>query len=127
VGAPVAGALQWTLGSSRPLEGIGSEWHPFADNNGVSAHAFVGAIPFLSAAAGVRNRAAKSALLLVSTLCGLSRINDDMHYVSQAGLGWWIAWLSASAVERTDRSPGSATVFPVAGRDLAGMGVGWRF
>ena len=37
-------------GASRPADGQGSHWHMFNDNNGVSGHAFIGAIPFLAAA-----------------------------------------------------------------------------
>ena len=31
-----------------------------------------------------------------------SRINDDGHYLSQAVLGWWIAYLAVESVNRTE-------------------------
>jgi len=38
----------------------------------------------------------------LSTLPGLSRINDDVHYFSQAALGWYLAYLSCAAIEKTE-------------------------
>jgi hypothetical protein len=54
VGAPPLYVMQQVTGSSRPGEGsAGSHWHFLNDNNGVSGHAFIGAVPFL-AASGIR-------------------------------------------------------------------------
>ncbi|MEO8268777.1 MAG: hypothetical protein ABI557_03590, partial [Aureliella sp.] len=51
VGAPPLLALQQLTGGSRPTEiSEGSEWHPFTDNNGISGHAFMGSLPFITAA-----------------------------------------------------------------------------
>jgi hypothetical protein len=102
VGAPPLFALQWLTGGSRPTESAeSSEWQPFHDNNGVSGHAAMGAIPFISAAKLTDRIWLKSGLYAASTLPGLSRINDDAHYFSQAMLGWWIAYLAESAVDRS--------------------------
>jgi hypothetical protein len=38
----------------------------------------------------------------LSTVTGLSRINDDRHYFSQVALGWYLAYLSCAAVEKGD-------------------------
>jgi hypothetical protein len=47
----------------------------------------------------------------LSTFTGLSRINNDRHYYSQAVLGWYIAYLSCAAVEKgNDRQEGRVHV-----------------
>ena len=94
--------LQRALGASRPDE-AGSHWQSFNDSNGVSGHSFMGAVPFLTAAEMIDNSYLKYTLYLGSTLAGLSRINDNDHYFSQAVLGWWIAYLSVNSTDRTDR------------------------
>jgi membrane-associated phospholipid phosphatase len=99
VGAPPVLTLQIVLGASRPEEGKGSHWHPFKDNNGVSGHSFMGAVPFLTAGKMADNRFLKYSFYLASTLTGLSRINDNQHYFSQVILGWWIAFLSVNSIE----------------------------
>ena len=51
VGAPPVMGLQLLTGGSRPGESQrGSNWETFQDNNGVSGHSFVGALPFITAA-----------------------------------------------------------------------------
>ncbi|MCA9241552.1 MAG: hypothetical protein KDA37_15185, partial [Planctomycetales bacterium] len=78
VGGPPVLGLQLLIGASRPMEGHSdSHWEPFNDDNGVSGHAFMGAIPFLSAAKMTDHTPTKAALYLASTLPGISRINDD--------------------------------------------------
>ena len=99
VGAPPVLLLQVVLGASRPEEGKGSHWHPFKDNNGVSGHSFMGSVPFLTAAKMTDNPFLKYPLYVGSTLTGLSRINDNKHYFSQAVLGWWIAFLAMNSVD----------------------------
>lgn len=103
VGGPPMLALQWITGGSRPTEDPrGSYWLPFNDNNGVSGHSFMGAIPFISAAKMTDNPWLKSGLYVASALPGLSRVNDDDHFFSQAFLGWWLAYMAASAVDRSN-------------------------
>ncbi|MEQ9380091.1 MAG: phosphatase PAP2 family protein [Pirellulales bacterium] len=102
VGAPPMLALQVLTGASRPGESSStSYWKPLNDNNGVSGHSFMGAVPFLSAAMMSDNIWLKSGLYVASTLPGWSRVNDDDHYFSQAFLGWWLAFMAASAVDRS--------------------------
>ena len=100
VGAPPVLALQRVLGASRPEDGRGSSWHHLHDDNGVSGHSFMGAVPFLVAAKMTDNRFLKYPLYLGSTLTGLSRINDNKHYFSQVFLGWWIAFLSVDSIDK---------------------------
>ena len=103
VGAPPLYALQWATGGSRPGEGsAGSNWHFFNDNNGVSGHAFVGAIPFIAAADMVESPLLKGTLYVCSTFVGFSRMTDNAHYPSQVFLGWYLAWASSVAVSRTE-------------------------
>ncbi|MBM4143782.1 MAG: hypothetical protein FJ225_09370 [Lentisphaerae bacterium] len=127
VGAPLVCGLQWTLGSSRPVEERGSEWRPFKDDNGASRHAFVGAIPFLSAAGMARNRALRSALVLGSMAGGLSRLNDDEHYLSQVWMGWWCAALAACAVDATENAAADVALVPAAGPGFSGAALAFSF
>jgi hypothetical protein len=102
-GAPAVGILQYGLGASRPVESS-SGWQPFRDNNSVAGHGFVGATPFLTAAAMTENRWLRSAFFAASFATDFARINDDAHYLSQAILGWWIAYLAVQSVETTERT-----------------------
>lgn len=102
VGVPPLLTLQLLTGGSRPGESSStSHWKPLQDDNGVSGHGFMGAVPFLSAAKMTDNIWLKSGLYVASTLPALSRLSDDDHYFSQAFLGWWLAYLAASAVDRS--------------------------
>jgi len=116
VGAPLMLFLQKSIGASRPKEDD-SRWRPFNDNNGVSGHSFMGAVPFVSAATMTENRYVKHSLYLGSMLCGFSRINDNCHYFSQAALGWWTAYLAASCAERRENGEQKVLICP---RPVAG-------
>ena len=103
VGVPPMIFMQYCLGASRPGEtSHGSEWRPFEDSNGVSGHAFIGAVPFITAAQMSKNCCVKGCCYFMSTLPGWSRINDDSHYLSQVWMGWWMAYLSCRAVNKTE-------------------------
>jgi hypothetical protein len=108
VGAPAGLFMQWATGGSPP-EGH-SDWRPLNDNEGLSGHAFIGAVPFITAAQMNDNLTIKGALYAVSVLPALSRINDDKHYFSQAALGWYLALLSCNAVTKTGKQ-GEYTAF----------------
>lgn len=97
VGAPPMLILQKALGASRPYENT-SDWRFLKDNNAVSGHAFMGAIPFMTAAHLAENDFIKSCFYLGSTLTAISRINDHKHYFSQSLLGWWIALMSVRSL-----------------------------
>jgi membrane-associated phospholipid phosphatase len=122
VGGPPVLALQWLTGGSRPGEtSATSRWKPFQDNNGVSGHAFMGAIPFVSAAKMTDNLWLKAGFYTVSVLPALSRVNDDKHYFSQVFLGWWLAYLAASAVDRTEIGLAGLRLYPVVTDNEVGL------
>ena len=127
VGAPPVYLLQLATGASRPADNssAGSHWHFFNDNNGVSGHAFVGAIPFLAAAEMVENPLAKGTLYVCSTFVGFSRMTDNAHFPSQVFLGWYLAWASSMAVSRTEThfAGMEVRVVPLPMADLGGLAV----
>jgi hypothetical protein len=100
VGSPLMVAMYGVLGSSRP-DRHDSHWDPFNDFHGVSGHTFMGAVPFLTAAAMTDNIYCKIPLVAGSFLTGWARLNDDKHYFSQALLGWWMACCSVHCVSDT--------------------------
>jgi len=117
VGTPALLILQGAIGSGRPEDG-NSHWKPFHGSHGVSGHAYIGAVPFVTAAEMSGNPYRKGLFFALSTLTGLSRINDDAHYFSQAALGWYLAYLSCRAVSRGIAETAGQTQFgvvPVAG------------
>jgi len=110
VGGPALLFLATATGADRPTEGD-SHWKPFQNIHGASGHAFIGGIPFITAAKMSENPYQKAIFYGLSTLPGLSRINDDEHYFSQAALGWYLAYLSCAVVEKgTDRREGRVHV-----------------
>jgi hypothetical protein len=131
VGAPPVYVMQLATGGSRPNDDspVGSGWKFFQDDNGVSGHAFVGAIPFLAAAEMCENPWAKGGLYVCSTFVGFSRMTSDAHYPSQAFLGWYLAWASSMAVSRTEThfAGMEVRVVPLPMADLGGMAVESRW
>jgi len=123
VGAPPLLLMQWITGGSRPEENNTSHWHPFEDDNGVSGHAFMGAIPWLSAAKMTDRPLLKTFFYAGSLLPGMSRITDDAHFPSQVFLGWVIAYVATTAVDQTQESKLNLTVFPWQAGDAAGIAV----
>ena len=104
VGLPPLWFGQVLLGADRPSQNTNSRWHPFKNDHGVSGHAFMGAVPFITAAKMTDSTLLKIAFYAGSTLCGLSRINDNAHYPSQVIFGWVLAYASAVAVNKTNVS-----------------------
>lgn len=122
VGAPSLIVLQQFTGGSRPTEITeGSEWHPLRDNNGISGHSFMGSLPFITAAKMTNNQGLKLMYFAVSTLAPLSRVNDNAHYPSQVALGWWMAYLAASAIETTDNPNSRWHFYPYSTSDSSGV------
>jgi len=120
-GGPVLLATQWLTGGSRPTEDD-SHWRPFHDDNGVSGHAFIGAVPFLTAGRMCEeNPLARYLLYAASTLPALSRINDNAHYPSQAFLGWFLAWEATGAVAQRERGDRHISVAPALIGDACGL------
>ncbi len=94
-------ALQRATGAGRPGEyRCGSRWRPLHDSNGVSGHAFIGAAPFLVLADMSDRPLLAYAAYVASAATAFSRINDDDHYLSQAVLGWHIAYEATRAVAK---------------------------
>jgi hypothetical protein len=103
LGGPPTLFAQVATGGSRPQEREdASHWRPFQDSNGVSGHAFVGAIPFLTIADMSSNPYLRYSAYVASTFTGWSRINDDAHFASQVFLGWELAYESTDAVNHSD-------------------------
>lgn len=92
VGLPAVWTSQAILGGDRPYRGS-SDWTilQFDRQHAVSGHAFVGAVPFLTAAQMTDNPYAKATFYALSPLTAFSRINDQKHYFSQALMGWLYA------------------------------------
>ncbi len=127
VGFPSLLILQRATGAHRPEESSAeSDWIPFSDENGVSGHAFVGAVPFICAAQMTENRYASAALYACASLTGASRINDDAHYLSQVMLGWWLAHLACKSVDETETEERAVQVIPVPTPSGIGIGVQWQ-
>jgi membrane-associated phospholipid phosphatase len=130
VGAPPLYVLQWATGASRPDESsAGSKWKPFQDSNGVSGHAFIGAVPFLAAADMVESPLLKGTLYVCSTFTGFSRMTDNAHFPSQVFLGWYLAWASSRAVNATEMhfADMEVRVVPLPMADLGGMAIEARW
>lgn len=128
VGAPPMLFMQAFLGASRPGETrFESQWKPFDDTNAVSGHAFMGAVPFITAAKMVDPWWAKGGFYALSTFTAWSRVNDDQHYFSQACLGWWMAYLACSAVDRTENGCDRCySLVPLTTPEICGVGLVYR-
>ncbi|MCA9023080.1 MAG: hypothetical protein KDA74_23185, partial [Planctomycetaceae bacterium] len=123
VGTPPMLAMQFVTGASRPGEtSANGKWMPFQDNNGVSGHSFMGAIPFLAAAKVTDKPLLKLAFYAGSTLAPLSRVNDNRHYPAQVFLGWWMAWIATNAVDATQNPDRHWSVYPVSWSGVNGVG-----
>lgn len=111
VGTPPLLFMQKLLGAGRPEEGS-SHWSLWDDMNSVSGHAFVGALPLLTAAEITDSPSLRRALYIASPAVGLTRINDDAHYFSQVALGWGLAWVTTRAVARKETGFGCVQFLP---------------
>jgi hypothetical protein len=128
VGAPPLLLMQYVTGASRPGESPdGSEWHPFKDSNGVSGHAFMSSLPFITAAKMTDDPLKKTLWYAGSTLGPLSRLNDSAHYPSQIGLGWAIAYVAASSVNQTDTGKRGWSVVPQSSPTGSGIAMQYRW
>jgi membrane-associated phospholipid phosphatase len=127
VGAPSMLLMQWTLGGARPSDGTNSHWNPFENDHGVSGHAFMGSIPFITAANMVDNPFAKGALFVCSTFTGWARIDENAHYLSQVWLGWWMGYLACQAVNETQHEDRHLKIVPLVSPDMTGVGVRYQY
>jgi len=124
VGAPPLLAVQYVLGAGRPNENIDqSYWKPFHSSHGASGHAFMGAIPFLTLAGMTDDPWAKCFFYACSPWTGVSRINDNVHYLSQVWLGWWMAFLACESVNKTESQKGPIQLEPLVTPEITGVGL----
>jgi hypothetical protein len=122
-GVPLLLVTQWATGGSRPAEDD-SHWRPFQDDNGVSGHAFIGAVPFLTVGRMFEdNPLARYSLYVVSALPAWSRVNDNAHYASQAFLGWFLAWEATGAIADRDSRVRRVSLAPMMIGDGCGLGL----
>ena len=125
IGTPPMLVFQYGLGPARPGDNDPnrSHWDFSNDSHGASGHAFMGAVPFLTAANLSDNLLLKGGFYFASTLTGWSRVNDDRHYLSQVILGWSMAYLACNAVHKTEFDSHAATITPVVTPEMVGVGV----
>jgi hypothetical protein len=128
VGAGPVVLGQRLTGGSRPGEtGNGSDWFPFRDNNGVSGHAFMSSLPFITAAKMTDDPVRKTLFYGGSLIGPLSRVNDNAHYPSQIGLGWAMAFVAASAVQHTDTGNRGWSIVPNSSLNSSGLAFQYRW
>lgn len=129
VGTPAMLYLQRLTGGRRPDDPEGSDWRPLGEGeNGVSGHAFAGAVPFVTLARMSDRRWVKALALGASVLPAWSRLHDDEHFISQVALGWLLAWQATGAVADTDAPPAAGVaIAPLPVADGAGVVVSLRF
>lgn len=109
VGLPLLWTVQRVLGADRPsADAPTPDWQPFRTDHAASGHAFIGAVPWLTAARAAGLHRWRPALLAGSWLSGWSRLHDRKHYLSQVWLGWFIAWQAVAATGY--RGGGGSTV-----------------
>jgi hypothetical protein len=128
VGAGPVVIGQRLTGGSRPDEtGNGSDWLPFRDNNGVSGHAFMSSLPFITAAKMTDGPIRKTLFYGGSLIGPLSRVNDNAHYPSQIGIGWAMAFVAASAVQHTDTGKRGWSIVPSSSLNSSGLAFQYRW
>lgn len=125
VGSPAVGALQLLTGGSRPRDHYhDAHWRPFNDDNGVSGHAFMGAVPFLVLSKMKHLTPTQQNLaFFASGLSAWSRVNDDAHFFSQALLGWYMAWEAVDAVTTNGVNKNWMQVSPYTFGDGVGVSI----
>jgi hypothetical protein len=124
VGAPAVLSAQVITGGSRPSDNrdYGSEWRTFKDNNGVSGHAFVGSIPFLTLADMNKDDPwIYYPAMAASLATPLSRLNDNQHYLSHIVLGWYFAKQATSATFNSSNRQDQSHFVPYLDRGLVGV------
>lgn len=123
VGAPTVVILQVALGSGEPGSTYGSAWHYKQGHEAVAAEAFVGAVPFLTAASMTKIRPLRWALIGGSFIATWANIHNDSHYLSQSLLGWSIGAIATCSVNDTESSVSRVRLTPIALPQGVGAGV----
>ena len=126
VGMPTMLLMQRVAATSRPFHEKDTRYRFWGNDGGVSGHAFIGAMPFLTAAELAEPVWLKSLWYCASALPALSRVNDEKHFASQALLGWFMAWRSVRSVDASDRER-NLSVGLSALHDGAAMSLAWQF
>ena len=129
VGAPPMLLMQKVTGGSRPFEREdgSSTWDFWADENGVSGHAFMGSIPFLVASKMSNNKLISNTFLTLSTFTGISRVNDNAHFTSQAILGWYMGYMAVAAIDKTNKKEKDYLLMPVLDSEKVGLSISGSF
>jgi hypothetical protein len=83
----------------------------------------MGAVPFLTLAGMTDDPLAKCFFYACSPWTGMTRINDNVHYLSQVWLGWWMAYLACDAVNKTETGKGPLLITPLCTPEMTGVGV----
>lgn len=126
VGAPSVLFLQRAIGAGRPEDPANttaSEWQFWEHSNGVSGHAFIGSISWLTAARMSESSTAAALFGVGSLLVPAARLQGDRHYFSQVALGWLIGLMSTGAIDERDANAANWTMSP----DLSDGFVGLQF
>jgi membrane-associated phospholipid phosphatase len=128
IGAPSLLLFQYGLGASRPSDNEihGSYWRPFSNSHGASGDAFIGAVPFITAANMTDNYFLKAVFFLGSTMVAFERVDVNQHYLSQVILGWSLGYMAAAAVGKTEHDDRAVMFGPVVTPDLVGIGIDIR-
>jgi membrane-associated phospholipid phosphatase len=128
IGAPSLLMFQYGLGASRPSDDYahGSYWRPFSNSHGASGDAYIGSVPFITAANMTDNIFLKAGLFLCSTMVAFERVDVNQHYLSQVILGWSLGYMAAAAVGKTERDDRAVIFGPVVTPDLVGVGIDIR-
>ena len=74
-----------------------------------------------------QSRGLKATFYAASALAPLSRSADNAHCPSQVALGWWMAFVAASAVHATDVPGSRLRFYPATTGNGAGMAMEYRF
>ena len=133
VAAPMLLTLQRLTGGSRPGDPgntRGSKWEFLGSSHGVSGHATIGSITFLTMAQQTDEPWLDVLFYAASAAPGLSRLQSDRHYASQAALGWLLGFLAVEAVDDHQRARTgnkSTSWMPVISGDTVGFLVTHRF
>jgi len=99
-----------------------SRWNPLNDVNGVSGHAFIGAVPFLTIARmHEENSLIKYFFHTMSGLTAWARINDNNHFASQAALVWYMALEATDTIWDRDKEERKVTIIPSISHDRYGI------
>jgi membrane-associated phospholipid phosphatase len=120
-------ALKKLFGRARPDDGVGAfEFDPFTHYESLpSGHTTMAFALAASLADDVRSPVVRVALYAVATGTGLSRINDNRHWVSDVGLGALVGVTSAKLVSGRWRVFGIAPPGLLIAPD-GRVGLGWR-